>query len=81
MHTKINSIPVVISLTLLLRAEVPLPQKGVWGSGGSRRSCYAGRRAKGVWDVVVDTSPDLGGKNVLRTFKTVIQHNRRPKRT
>ena len=33
-------------------------------SGGSRRSCW---RAKGVWDVV-DTSPDLGGQNVLKTF-------------
>ena len=45
-------------------------------SGGSRRSCW---RAKGVWDAV-DTSPDLGGQNVLKTIEMAIRHNRRPTR-
>ena len=29
--------------------------------------------AKGVWDAV-DTSPDLGGQNALKTFEMVIRH-------
>jgi len=32
------------------------------------------------WDVV-DTSPDLGGQNVLETFEMAIRHNRRTART
>ena len=36
--------------------------------------------AKGVWDAV-DTSPDLGGQNALKTFEMVIRHDRRPTRT
>jgi len=32
------------------------------------------------WDAV-DTSPDLVGQNVLKTFETAIRHNRRTTRT
>jgi len=32
------------------------------------------------WDAV-DTSPDLGGKNVLDTLQMAIRHNRRTTRT
>ena len=43
-------------------------------SGGSRRSCW------GVWGVI-DTSPDFGGQNVLKTFEIAIRLNERPTRT
>jgi len=29
---------------------------------------------KGVWDAI-DISPDLGGQNLLKTFKMAIRHN------
>ena len=34
---------------------------------------------EGVWGAV-DTSPDLGGQNVLKTIEMAIRHNRRPTR-
>jgi len=37
-------------------------------------------RGKGAWDAV-DTSPDIGGQHVLKTFESAIRHNRRPTRT
>jgi len=34
----------------------------------------------GVWDAV-DTSPDLAGQNVVKTFEMAIQRNTRTKET
>jgi len=51
------------------------PTRPQWRIQKIVHSCYGGGEV--VLDAV-HASPDLGGQNVLKTFKMAIRHNRRP---